>query len=159
MRRKRCGCGCGSCTASRRLCSARRCLLTSCTDALFLGGKSILIADDFEDNRFVLSETLRFFNKDIIIHQAENGLKALERLNEERVDMVVMDLDMPEMNGFEALSAIRKDKKLKKIKVVASTASLITDGDTEFLTFGFDGYLPKPFDVEQFYILLEKMLK
>jgi signal transduction histidine kinase/CheY-like chemotaxis protein len=128
-------------------------------DAVFLSGKSVLIADDFEDNRFVLSETLRFFNKEINIHQAENGLKALEILKQERADLVIMDLDMPEMNGFEALSAIRKDKKLKKIKVIASTASLITDGDNEFLSFGFDGYLPKPFDVEQFFVLLDKMLK
>jgi CheY-like chemotaxis protein len=66
---------------------------------------------------------------------------------------------MPEMNGFEALSEIRKNKKLKHLKVAASTASLITNGDDEFLEFGFDSYLPKPFDIEQFYTLLETTLK
>lgn len=70
-----------------------------------------------------------------------------------------MDLDMPEMNGFEALSEIRKNKKLKRLKVIASTASLITNGDEEFLEFGFDGYLPKPFDIDNFFLLLERMLR
>ena len=54
---------------------------------------------------------------------------------------------------------IRKNKKLKHLKVIASTASLITNGEDEFLEFGFNGYLPKPFDIDNFFLLLEKMLK
>jgi signal transduction histidine kinase/CheY-like chemotaxis protein len=128
-------------------------------DAGFLSNKTILIADDFEDNRFVIKETLKFFNKQISVLEAEDGLKALEVIKNNKVDFVVMDLDMPEMNGFEALSEIRKNKKYKNLKVVASTASLITNGDEEFLEFGFNGYLPKPFDIDSFYLLLERILK
>ena len=125
----------------------------------FLSNKTILIADDFEDNRFVIKETLKFFNKEISVLEAEDGIKALEVIKNNKVDFVVMDLDMPEMNGFEALSEIRKNKEYKNLKVVASTASLITNGDEEFLEFGFNGYLPKPFDIDNFYLLLERMLK
>lgn len=127
-------------------------------DAVFLKNKSILIVDDFEDNRFIVKETLLFFNNNTRVLEAENGIQALNILKNEKVDFVIMDLDMPEMNGFEALSEIRKNKKLKHLKVAASTASLITNGDEEFIEFGFDAYLPKPFDIEQFYILLENNL-
>lgn len=128
-------------------------------DTVFLKGKTILITDDIEDNRFVIAETLRFFNKDIIVLEAEDGQQALDLLKNNLIDFVVMDLDMPVMNGFEALSEIRKNKKLKHLKVIASTASLITNGEDEFLEFGFNGYLPKPFDIDNFFLLLEKMLK
>ncbi len=128
-------------------------------DAAFLDNKTILIVDDFDDNRFIVKETLLFFSKYMNVLEAENGLHALEILKNNKVDFVIMDLDMPEMNGFEALSEIRKNKKLKHLKVAASTASLITNGDDEFLEFGFDSYLPKPFDIEQFYTLLETTLK
>jgi CheY-like chemotaxis protein len=85
--------------------------------------------------------------------------KRLTVLKNNLVDFVIMDLDMPVMNGFEALSEIRKNKKIKHLKVIASTASLITNGEDEFLEFGFNGYLPKPFDIDNFFLLLEKMLK
>jgi CheY-like chemotaxis protein len=128
-------------------------------DTSFLSGKTILIADDIEDNRFVIKETLNFFNKETDVLEAVDGLQALEMLQKNKVDFVIMDLDMPEMNGFEALSEIRKNKKLKNLKVIASTASLITNEKEEFLEFGFNGYLPKPFEIEAFFILLEKLLK
>lgn len=127
-------------------------------DTSFLSDKTILIVDDFEDNRFVIKETLKFFNKETIALEAANGVQALGVLKNNKTDFVIMDLDMPEMNGFEALSEIRKNKKLKHLKVIASTASLITNGDEEFLEFGFDGYLPKPFDIDNFFLLLERML-
>ena len=128
-------------------------------DTSFLSDKTILIADDFEDNRFVIKETLKFFNKQITILEAADGLEAIGIAKNNKVDFIIMDLDMPEMNGFEALSEIRKSKKLKHLKVIASTASLITNGDEEFLEFGFNGYLPKPFNIDSFFLLLEKLLK
>ena len=128
-------------------------------DTAFLSGKTFLLTDDIDDNRFVIAETLRFFNKDIIVLEAEDGQQALDVLKNNQVDFVIMDLDMPVMNGFEALSEIRKNKKIKHLKVIASTASLITNGEDEFLEFGFNGYLPKPFDIDNFFLLLEKMLK
>ena len=100
-----------------------------------------------------------FFNKNVQILEASDGLQAIEVLKNHKTDLVIMDLDMPVMNGFEALSEIRKNKKTKNLKVAASTASLITNGDEEFLEFGFDAYLPKPFDIDQFFIMLEKILK
>jgi len=80
-------------------------------DTTFLSDKTILIVDDLEDNRFILKQTLLFYNKDLTILEAENGLVAVDSCKKNKIDLVIMDLDMPEMNGFEALSEIRKNKK------------------------------------------------
>lgn len=126
-------------------------------DATFLNNLKVLVVDDIESNRFLVNETLLLFNKNIAILEAEDGLQALQILKKEKIDVVVMDLDMPIMNGFEALSEIRKNKKIKNTKVIASTASLIANSDDEIIEFGFDAYLPKPFEMNYFYALLEKI--
>ncbi|HMV15076.1 MAG TPA: ATP-binding protein [Chitinophagales bacterium] len=129
-------------------------------DAAFLSDKVIVIVDDVEDNRTVIRETLKFFNPAVVTHEAADGQQALDLLLQlTNVHLVIMDLDMPVLNGFEALSAIRKHKKIKKLKVLASTASLITTSDDEFIEFGFDAYLPKPFEIDSFFLLLEKFLQ
>jgi signal transduction histidine kinase/CheY-like chemotaxis protein len=128
-------------------------------DTSFLKDKTILIVDDLEDNRFILKQTLLFYHKDLNILEAENGLVAVDHCRKNKIDLVIMDLDMPEMNGFEALSEIRKNKKTKDLIVVASTASLITNGDDEFIEFGFNTYLPKPFEMDDLYNLLVKTIK
>lgn len=134
-------------------------LLSVKKEATFLNDKTILVVDDLEDNRFILKQTLLFFNKDLTILEAENGLIAVDLCKKKKIDLVIMDLDMPEMNGFEALSEIRKNKKTKQLTVVASTASLITNGDDEFIEFGFDTYLPKPFEMDDLYNLLLRTIK
>lgn len=125
----------------------------------FLSNKKILIVDDIADNRFVIKETLLLFNKHIQIIEAENGKAALDLLQTQYADLVFMDLDMPVMNGFDALNEIRKDKKLKSIKIIASTANVINTGEHEFIELGFDAFLPKPFTIDQLYQLVEKIFR
>ncbi|MEZ5053693.1 MAG: ATP-binding protein [Chitinophagales bacterium] len=127
-------------------------------NADFLNGKQILIVDDIDNNRFVIKETLKFFHPDVEILEVENGKQALDILTTTYPDLVIMDLDMPEMNGFEALSEIRKNKKTKNLKVVASTASVVANNEADFMSFGFNAYLPKPFNIEDFHALLQKQL-
>lgn len=127
-------------------------------DNNYLDNKLILLVDDIDENRFVLKETLLFFNKNIKIIEAEDGKQVLASLQKHHPDLIIMDLDMPIMNGFETLAAIRKSKQLKQLKVVASTASIVTNSEDELLEFGFNAYLPKPFDIAQFRSLLENLL-
>lgn len=128
-------------------------------DTSFLAGRRILVVDDTEENRFITTETLKFFHPDIQYAEAVDGKDALRVLHEQDFDLVVMDLDMPEMNGFESLAAIRKNKKTRDLKVIASTASLVANGDEEFLELGFNGFLPKPYAPEKFLELLSVLLK
>lgn len=124
----------------------------------FLAGKSILVVDDTEENRFITIETLKYFNPEVRFTEACNGKQALDILEKEKHDVVLMDLDMPGMNGFETLAAIRKNKKMKDQKVIATTASLLANGDEEFLELGFNGFLPKPFEPEKFLEILRQHL-
>ncbi len=135
-------------------------ILLAQRNSKFLKNKTILVVDDVEDNRYVIKETLLFFQKQMHILEAVNGREALAEIKkQDRIDLVIMDLDMPEMNGFEALNKIRKNKEIKHLKIMASTASVIANDDKELLEYGFDAYLPKPFHIDQFYQLLEKMLQ
>lgn len=127
-------------------------------EAGFLNDKIILIVDDVEDNRFVVSETLKFFNKNIQIIEAENGKRGVELAKLYHPHVIIMDLDMPIMDGFEALTCIRKLKNKISPIIIASTASLITNSEDEFTKLGFNGYLPKPFDIDYFFTLLAKQV-
>jgi signal transduction histidine kinase/ActR/RegA family two-component response regulator len=124
----------------------------------FLKGRSILVVDDTEENRFITIETLKYFNPQVRHAEALNGKQALDILQKEPYDLVLMDLDMPVMNGFEALAAIRNKKKTRDQKVIATTASLLANGEEEFLELGFDGFLPKPFEPEKFLEMLRRQL-
>ena len=111
-----------------------------------------------EENRFVVSETLKYFNKTIQIIEAENGKQGIELAKQYQPHIIIMDLDMPVMNGFEALTRIKKLKSKITPVIIASTASLITNSEEEFIQLGFNGYLPKPFDIDYFFALLAKQI-
>jgi CheY-like chemotaxis protein len=81
---------------------------------------------------------------------ASDGLEALEALRSRQdVDLVLMDVRMPRMNGMEALAHIREDHKLRDLKVIAVTASVMPEFREKTLEMGFDGFLAKPFRVEE----------
>lgn len=104
-----------------------------------------LIVDDNEDNRYTLSEYLKregFTN----LETAENGRIALEKLNNNKFDLVLMDLKMPEMDGIEALRHIKNDENLRHIPVVMISAADEIENVTRCIEIGAEGYLPKPFN-------------
>ena len=103
-----------------------------------------LVVDDFLTMRRVLRSLLRemgFENVD----EAADGAAALERLNVELVDVVITDIDMPTMNGFALLSAIKKDKRLKHLPVLMVTAEARKDEIVRCMQAGAAAYLVKPF--------------
>ncbi len=111
----------------------------------------ILIVDDIENNRNVIKGFLSKYNFDIL--EAENGQQALYILKEKKADIIFMDIKMPVMDGHQLLKAIRKDKKLKDITIIAVTALAFENGEKDMVRKGFDGYLLKP--VTQIEILNE----
>ena len=93
--------------------------------------QKILIVDDIEDNRFTLERRLSR-NGYTAISQADCGKKALELVKEESFDLILLDLMMPEMNGFEFLNKI-KGTKFKSIPVLVLTGADLQDEDIKFL--------------------------
>jgi CheY-like chemotaxis protein/putative methionine-R-sulfoxide reductase with GAF domain len=122
-----------------------------------LAGKKILIVDDDMRNIFSLSSALA--EKDIIIFEAENGCEAINRLNEfPDVDLVLMDIMMPEMNGFEAMRTIRKDPRFEHLPIIALTAKAMKGDREECLAAGASDYIPKPVDMDKLFSLLRVWL-
>lgn len=104
----------------------------------------IMVVEDNENNRDLL--TRRLERQGHIVDSAENGLIALEKLKKKPVDLVLLDLMMPEMDGYEVLEHMKKDDVLKKIPVVVITAINDMETTVKCIEMGAEDYLPKPFN-------------
>ena len=115
-----------------------------------VGAMRILIAEDNPFNVIVTEDTLRSEFKEVTIGKAENGRIAYEKVRDEEWDLVLMDIHMPEMSGLEATAAIRKlpDEKSRTL-IVAMTASVLREETDNYMRHGMNGFIPKPFQVEQ----------
>jgi CheY-like chemotaxis protein/signal transduction histidine kinase/HAMP domain-containing protein len=124
---------------------------------LDLAGKKVLIAEDDMRTAFALSATLRAKGMDV--HVADTGKAALDHLNDrEDVDAVLMDIMMPEMDGYEAMRRIRKDPRFAKLPVVALTAKAMKGDQEKCLEAGATDYLPKPVDSNRLLAVLNSLL-
>ena len=108
----------------------------------------VLIAEDNALNRIVAIKSMKEWG--IIIHQCENGEEALDRVKKNQYDVILMDLQMPVMDGYEATRAIRNlpDKKRSKIPVIALTASALMDIRSQAKEYEMDDILIKPYRPE-----------
>ena len=106
----------------------------------------VLLVDDDERNIFALSAYLKA--KKIKVETASDGKECLEKLKQLTVDVVLLDMMMPVMDGFETLGILRSDEQLKNNKVIALTA-LAMKGDMErCMEAGADDYCTKPVDID-----------
>lgn len=120
-----------------------------------LQGKKVLIVDDNEMNRLVAATILKSYN--VAVAEADSGPNAIELMRNQTFDMVLMDIQMPGMNGYEAASIIRKEIS-KEIPLVALTANAISGEQQKCLDAGMDDYISKPFDEGDFISLICKRL-
>ena len=111
-----------------------------------LSGKTILVADDNEMNRLVASTILK--NYGAVIDEAQNGAEALEKLQQQLYDIVLMDVQMPIMDGIEATKEIRNNVSAK-LPIIALTALAIKGDSEKFIQAGMNDYLSKPFEENQ----------
>ena len=103
---------------------------------------NVLIADDVADNPPLVVGY--FKGSDIHFHEAANGKEALRLMSRVDIDLVLMDLRMPEMSGYEAITAIRQDEALQHVPVIAFTASVMGEDMEKVHQYGFNDYLRKP---------------
>ena len=121
-----------------------------------MAGELILIVEDNEKNRKLVRDVLQFKGYETIESEtAEEGL----RLAKARAPaLVLMDIQLPGMNGIEALAHLRADERTRGIPVIAVTASAMTQDRQKILAAGFDGYQPKPINVKTFVEAVRAML-
>ena len=118
----------------------------------------VLIVDDILLNRILLTELVKRLG--YTYQQAQNGKEALKFVETEHFDIVLMDIEMPVMNGLEATRNIRKlSGEERKTPIVALTAHNPDDFMEEFTTAGFDELITKPYLLEKVDNIIKKLVK
>jgi CheY-like chemotaxis protein len=124
-------------------------------DSSIWQGKSVLVVDDYQAVRKTIKEL--FANLGLKVSEAGNGVEALEKLNAEKFDLIVSDLVMAEMDGFELTETVKNNPKLRTIPLVI----LSTHADYKYifkaLRLGADDYLIKPPTTEMVNIVLARV--
>ncbi len=105
----------------------------------------VLLVEDFDDTRLFMRLALE--DHGFIVFEAENGQAAVERASREKPDVILMDLTLPLMDGFEATKLIRRNEALKNVPIIAVTAHQEGDFRSDAKASGFDAYVTKPIDV------------
>jgi len=118
---------------------------------------TVLIVDDVESNRNVIKGYLNRYALNLL--EAQNGIEAITKVAEFKPDIILMDLRMPEMNGYEATKRIKMHKSLKNIPIIAVTASAFDTAKDGLKNHNFDGYLRKPILTDELIGELTKHLK
>jgi len=120
-------------------------------------GAYLLLVEDNEINRQVAQEMLEGFGLDVTT--AENGEEAIELLNQAHFDGVLMDMQMPVMDGVTATRLIRKNPHFSKLPIIALTANVMVSEQKEFLEAGITDYIGKPIDPDRLVATLAKWVR
>jgi two-component system, cell cycle response regulator DivK len=116
----------------------------------------ILVVDDYADNREMYAAYLKFQGLDVM--EAANGAEALERAFERPPDLVVMDLSLPGVDGWQATRTLKADPRTKDIPVIAVTGHALAGAPEHAAEAGCDGFLTKPCLPEDLLREIERML-
>ena len=116
---------------------------------------TILVVDDTPDNLMVARAALNHFG--VKAHIADSGEEGLRLARQIKPTLILLDIKMPRMSGWEVLEAIRRDETLANTLVIAITAYAMDNDREQALAAGFDGYISKPFDLFTFVAEVERI--
>ncbi|UCV10072.1 response regulator [Dechloromonas denitrificans] len=119
-------------------------------------GFSVLIVDDEPINREVAQELLE--DTGLLIDTAENGAEAIAKAREANYALILMDMQMPEIDGLEATRQLRASPAYRRTPIIAMTANAYTEDRERCFAAGMNDFLSKPFDPERLYAILVKWL-
>ncbi len=117
--------------------------------------KKILIVEDVEMNRDLLVQLLE---DDYELAEAADGREGLEKISSEKPDLVLLDISLPEMDGYEVTRAVRADPAIADTPIIAVTAHAMAGDEEKALEAGCNDYLTKPIDEEELWQKVEKLL-
>jgi len=123
---------------------------------------NILIVDDSKIVRRVLTNTVtRFFKKsewkEFNIYEAEDGVFAMEMMKNQKIDIMLLDWNMPNMTGEEVVSAVRANKEWNKTRIIMATTEGSKESVLKMIKKGANGYMVKPFQEEAIFNTLENI--
>ena len=118
--------------------------------------KRILIVEDQEDNRFILRDVLSTAGYDLI--EAINGEEGVKLAQNQRPDLILMDIQLPVIDGYEATRRIKATPELRSIPIIAVTSYALGGDDVKAQAAGCDAYVAKPFSPRALLALVRKYL-
>jgi two-component system cell cycle response regulator DivK len=119
--------------------------------------KLILVVEDQADNRKIIRDMLRGADYEII--EAEDGEQALAAIARRRPDLILMDIQLPIMDGYEATRRIKADATLRSIPIIAVTSYALSGEEKKARAAGCDDYVPKPFSPRQLLAKIRQYLQ
>ena len=118
--------------------------------------EKILVVEDNEQNRILMRQILTYHGYDVL--EATDGLTGLEMARAHMPALILVDIQMPVMNGFMVIRELRNNPELRKIKVIAVTSFAMKGDREKALQAGFDEYVTKPIDTRKFPELVKQVL-
>ncbi len=118
--------------------------------------REILIVEDNPMNMELILDLLELYGHNVT--KAEDGIRALERLAEKKFDIILLDMQLPKMDGLEVLDRIKKNPATANIPVIAVTAHAMKGSEEHFIEMGCVDYVSKPIDIHKFRVLIDKYL-
>jgi two-component system cell cycle response regulator DivK len=118
--------------------------------------KKILVVEDTEDNRQILRDLLGMAGYDMV--EAHDGAEGVAKAAEHRPDLILMDIQMPVMDGYEATRRIKADPELKAIPIVAVTSYALSGDEQKTRDAGCDAYIAKPYSPRQMLAKVREIL-
>jgi two-component system cell cycle response regulator DivK len=117
----------------------------------------ILVVEDNQDNRELVAKVLKFKGYQVI--EAVDGEEAIEKARSETPALILLDIYLPKMDGYEVAKSLKGDRGLKGIQVIALTAHAMKGNREQALAAGCDGYISKPIDIRELPKQIEQFLK
>ena len=118
--------------------------------------KRILVVEDEEDNRQILRDLLATSGYEMV--EAEDGEQALAAVDQHRPDLILMDIQLPIMDGYEATRRIRANPANKRIPIIAVTSYVLSGNESMALAAGCDAYVPKPYSPRELLAKIREFL-
>lgn len=118
--------------------------------------EKILVVEDNEQNRILMRQILTYHGYDVL--EATDGLTGLEMARAHMPALILLDIQMPVMNGFAVIRELRNNPELRKIKAIAVTSFAMKGDREKALQAGFDEYVTKPIDTRKFPELVKQVL-
>ena len=118
--------------------------------------EKILVVEDNEQNRILMRQILTYHGYDVL--EATDGLTGLEMARAHMPALILLDIQMPVMNGFTVIRELRNNPELRKIKAIAVTSFAMKGDREKALQAGFDEYVTKPIDTRKFPELVKQVL-
>jgi two-component system cell cycle response regulator DivK len=118
--------------------------------------KKILVVEDNEQNLILIRDILEYHGHAVVT--AQNGEEGIRMAREHRPHLILMDIQMPVMDGYTAVKILRSDPGLQDMRIIAVTALAMSGDKEKVLQAGFDGYLAKPVETRQLSAMIKKHL-